>query len=99
MMKLSPLITLLSSAAALNWQRNGVPISGQLVLTDVHAVWDNSTSTVVAYATGEGGVLLKLSNSPAGIQAANWSVTLDTSFPFYWYGVYSWDANTTIISG
>lgn len=85
-----------AAAAALPWQKHTIPISGQLVLTDVHAIL--SGNNVIAYASGEGGVLLKLT-APAAVQAGNWVDILDQSFPFYWYGVYSFDANTTLLSG
>lgn len=92
------LATLPVGVSALKWVKHGVPLSGELVLTDVHAIYLNSSNSVMAYATGEGGVLLKLVQA-ASVAAGTWSTVLDTSFPLYWYGVYSWDANNTLISG
>lgn len=103
---MSPLVSLLllcyasAIAAALSWQRHSLPLSGELVLTDVHSVL--SGSSVQTYATGEAGVLLKQVNPiSAAANATPWTISLDTSFPFYWYGVYTWpDApNETLISG
>ena len=60
----------LSSVSSLTWVHHKVPISGQLVLTDVHAVVD--ATRVVAYATGEAGVLLKL-DLPAATPSGQWA--------------------------
>lgn len=99
-MRRIPLLCCAAASAALDWQRHTLPLTGELVLTDVHAVL--SGSNVQTYATGEGGVLLKQSNPISAVaNSTPWTVMLDTSYPYYWYGVYTWpdNPNTTLISG
>lgn len=84
------------------WQQHSQPLKGALVLTDVHAVLTAGGAGILAYATGEAGVLLKLAAPAAGpANATPWVVALDTSFPLYWYGVYTWpeDTNRTLLAG
>lgn len=85
-----------AAAAPLKWSRHKLPLSGELVLTDVHAVLEGGR--VLALATGEAGVVLKL-NESASVAAPAWTTLLDTSFPSYWYGAYVFDAHTYLISG
>lgn len=84
-------------AEALKWTKGSIPLAGGAVLTDVHAIFDSSSSDIIAYASGEAGVLLKLRASTSEPEV--WQTVLDLSFPFYFYGVYSFDANTTMLSG
>ena len=83
---------------SLEWIHHKLPLSGELVLTDIHAVI-SSQSVITAYATGEAGVLLKLRDPDPSSPPPPWSIALDTSFPLYWYGVYSFDENHTLLSG
>ena len=85
-----------ASAAPLAWTRHALPLSGELVLTDVHAI--SAGDRVVALASGEAGVLLKL-DAPATQKEGTWTTLLDTSFPTYWYGVYLFTADSYLISG
>jgi len=85
-----------AAAAPLVWTRHAQPLSGELVLTDVHAALVGDR--VVGLVTGEAGVVLKL-DAPAAAAGGNWSVLLDTSFPTYWYGAYVFDASTYLVSG
>lgn len=78
------------------WTRYALPLSGELVLTDVHATL--SGGDVVALATGEGGIVLKL-EQPSGVIGGAWTAIWDTSFPTYWYGVYAFDASSYLVSG
>ena len=84
---------------ALTWHHHALPISGELVLTDVHGVM-GADGTLVAYAAGEAGVLLKqVDRAPNSTAFPPWSVCLDLSFPHYFYGVYSFDVNHTLLTG
>ena len=83
-------------AAPLAWTRHSLPLSGELVLTDVHAIADGAN--VVALASGEAGVLLKL-DAPAAQAKGTWTTLLDTSFPTYWYGCYLFSATSYLVSG
>lgn len=73
----------LAPAAALTWTQHTQPLAGELVLTDVHAILDGTSGDVVALATGEGGVVLKLRQAPQ-VQGGAWTTLLDTSYPTYW---------------
>ena len=84
--------------AGLTWMRHSVPLSGELVLTDVHAAFDAVSGNVTAIATGEGGVVLKLQQA-AGTVGGTWITLLDTSFPTYWYGAYVFSPTSYLISG
>jgi hypothetical protein len=90
------IILLLSTAAALKWVRHAVPLSGTLVLTDVHAALDGGR--IVALTTGEEGVLLKLdvpaNTSPAG---SAWQVLRNPGVD--WYGAYVFNATSFLLSG
>lgn len=101
-MMLAPLALLagLSASHALSWQRHTIPLRGELVLTDVHAITQPS-GAIVAYAAGEAGVLLKLVDAvpSANATVTPWTVSLNAGFPLYFYGVYSFDANNTILTG
>jgi len=80
----------------LTWTRHSLPLSGELVLTDVHAIAEGGR--VVALATGEGGVVLKL-DAPAAQAKGVWTTLLDTSFPTYWYGCYVFSPSSLLVSG
>jgi hypothetical protein len=84
------------AAAPLAWTKHSLPLSGELVLTDVHAIADGDR--VVALASGEAGVLLKL-DAPAAQAKGVWTTLLDTSFPTYWYGAYAFSATSYLVSG
>jgi hypothetical protein len=88
-----------STALGLSWHSYTLPISGELVLTDVHGVLGADGSLVV-YASGEGGVLLKLHDPHprAGVYPP-FVTSLRVGFPLYFYGVYSFDLNHTLLSG
>jgi hypothetical protein len=89
----------LPAAPPLSWHHYALPISGQLVLTDFHATLAQDGS-LVAYAAGEAGVLLKLVDpAPHPTTFPPFSLALSAGFPLYFYGVYSFDANTTLLSG
>ena len=85
------------SSAALTWTRHALPLSGELVLTDVHAIAVGS-DRVVALASGEAGVLLKL-DAPAAQAKGTWTTLLDTSFPTFWYGAFAFSENSYLVSG
>lgn len=91
------------ASAAVAWNKHAQPLAGELVLTDVHAVYDTASDHVTALATGEAGVLLKLSAPAAsaggGAGAAAWTTLLDTSFPTYWYGCFLFSATNYLLSG
>ena len=88
-----------SAATALDWHSYSLPIRGQLVLTDVHAVVGPDASLTV-YAAGEAGVLLKLRDpAPRSGAFPPFAVCLNAGAPLYFYGVYSFDANHTLLSG
>jgi hypothetical protein len=88
----------LSSASALTWVRHQLPLSGPLVLTDVHAALEGDR--VVALVTGEAGVLLRLdvasSAPPAG---SAWAALANQGADVYWYGAYVFNASSYLISG
>lgn len=83
----------------LSWLLYTLPLRGELVLTDVHSVFDGADT--ITYACGEGGVLLKHKAPATSFNSTAFTVSLNTGFPYYWYGVYTWpDApNTTLLSG
>ena len=83
----------------LTWTRNTIPLTGELVLTDVHAVLDAATNRVVALVTGEAGVVLKLNTSVSSAPGGTWTTLLDTSFPTYWYGAFVFNASAYLLSG
>jgi photosystem II stability/assembly factor-like uncharacterized protein len=85
-------------AGGLVWRKHNIPISGELVLTDVHAFYDASTGEVTALATGEGGLVLKL-QEPVAQPIGNWTLALDAHYPLFFYGCYVFDANTYLVSG
>ena len=87
-------------SAALAWTRHAIPLQGELVLTDVHAIFDAASGRIVAIATGEAGVVLKL-DVPAEQAPSNysWTTLLDTSFPLYWYGAFVFSPTSYLISG
>ena len=85
-----------AAAAPLKWTKHSLPLTGELVLTDVHAILDGGN--VIALASGEAGVLLKLSQ-PATVVGGKWTTLLDTSFPTYWYGAYAFSATSYLVSG
>jgi len=91
------------ASAAVVWNVHAQPLAGELVLTDVHALYDAASGTVTALATGEGGVVLKLSAPAAsaggGASGAAWTTLLDTSFPAYWYGCFVFSATNFLLSG
>ena len=89
-----------SYATSLVWNRHEIPLNGELVLTDVHAYYDTPADRVIALATGEAGVVLKLNvSSTANVTMSPWSTLLDTSFPTYWYGTYVFNAHSYMLSG
>ena len=89
---------LLSPSCALTWVRHSVPISGTLVLTDVHAVLDGGR--VVALATGEEGVLLKLDVAAEAPPAGSaWAALTNQGASTYWYGAYVFNASSLLASG
>lgn len=88
--------TALSTCCALSWVRHSVPISGALVLTDVHAVLDGGR--VIALAAGEGGVLLKLDVAAEAPPAGSaWQALSNPNV--YWYGAYVFNASSFLASG
>jgi hypothetical protein len=101
LLALFPLLAalLVAPAAGLTWAHHGVPLTGELVLTDVHAIYVPGSESVVGWAAGEGGVLLKLDHLPAANRTGAWTVALDTSFPLYWYGVHAFDEDSVLLSG
>lgn len=96
-------LSVFETALCLTWNRHAQPLSGELVLTDVHAYYDSATDHVTALATGEAGVVLRLSasaaNASGGTTGEHWKTLLDTSFPLYWYGAYVFSASQYLISG
>jgi hypothetical protein len=85
-----------ATTSALKWVRHLVPLSGTLVLTDVHAMLDGDR--IVALATGEGGVLLKLDvNASAPPAGSEWQVLSNPGV--YWYGAYVFSASSFLVSG
>lgn len=95
-------MSLLAASLSLSWLFHSQPLTGELVLTDIHAIILPTLPTLQAYATGEGGVLLKLL-APLSLpaNATPWRTSLDASFPLYFYGVYTWPEapNATLVSG
>lgn len=91
------------ACAAVTWRKHSQPLSGELVLTDVHAVFNATSGMVTALVTGEAGVVLKLSAPAAsaggGAAGAAWTTLLDTSFPAYWYGCYLFSDADFLLSG
>ena len=87
------------AASGVSWTRNQIPLSGELVLTDVHAALDSTTNTIVALATGEAGVVLRLESAVSTAPGGTWITLLDTSFPTYWYGAYVFNASAYLLSG
>ena len=84
--------------SALVWTRHLIPLSGELVLTDVHAVI--AGDRIISVVTGESGVALKLDAPVSGNASATpWTTLLDESFPFYFYGVFVFDALNYLLSG
>jgi len=88
-----------AAAQALDWHRYALPIQGQLVLTDVHALV-GADGALTVYAAGEAGVLLKLADpAPRSGAFPPFAVALHAGYPLYYYGVYSFDANHTLLTG
>ena len=83
-------------AAALTWVRHTIPFSGTLVLTDVHAALDGVR--IVALATGEQGVVLKL-DAEVAPPAGTWQVLTNQGADIYWYGAYVFNASSLLLSG
>ena len=102
-MRVFSFVAVLQAALSLTWRRHVQPLQGELVLTDVHAFFDAETGLVTALATGEAGVVLRLSapvaNASGGATGAAWTTLLDTSFPLYWYGAYVFSASQYLLSG
>lgn len=92
-------LLIVGASAGLNWTRNTIPLTGELVLTDIHATLDSTTDTIIALATGEAGVVLKLNTSVSRTLGGVWTTLLDTSFPTYWYGAYVFNVTSYLLSG
>ncbi len=82
----------------ITWRRNALPLSGELVLTDIHAALDPASGLVHAMATGEGGLVLA-SVAPPGAPAPNWTLAADFGYPLYFYGVYVFNAREALVTG
>ena len=97
---LAVLCCLSSSSAQLTWTQHSLSLSGELVLTDLHAIVTGTGQdpSILALASGEAGVLLQLHSSESAV-GGNWSTALDQSFPWYWYGVYAFSASDWLLSG
>jgi hypothetical protein len=91
------LVSFVQDCNSLTWIKHTIPLTGELVLTDVHAIIEDSR--IIALASGEGGVLLKLDIPISESPPFSWTTLLDTSFPTYWYGVYAFNATSYLISG
>ena len=93
-----PTVAPAPASASIAWRVNALPVSGELVLTDVHAAWDGVSGRVHAMAVAEGGLVLR-SDAPAAASAPNWTVALDAGFPHYFYGVYVFNATNALVTG
>jgi hypothetical protein len=89
----------LAVQSSIVWTKNFIPLTGELVLTDIHAVLDSNYEMVTALASGEGGVVLKLNQSVGEGPSGNWTTLLDSSYPTYWYGVYLFSPTSYLVSG
>ena len=63
--------------SSLTWIKHDLPLSGELVLTDVHAIIEDSR--IIALASGEEGVLLKLDVPVDQHGNYTWETLLDSS--------------------
>jgi hypothetical protein len=90
-------LTLLKFTTSLTWEKHQLPISGELVLTDIHAIVEDSR--IIALASGEEGVLLKLDIPVTQTAPFIWATLLDVGPPVYWYGAYLFSSTSYLISG
>ena len=91
------IIYFIQGVSSLTWIKHDLPLSGELVLTDVHAIIEDSR--IIALASGEEGVLLKLDVPVDQHGNYTWETLLDSSDTTYWFGVYLFSASSFLISG
>jgi hypothetical protein len=85
------------------WVSQQTPFTGggaECVLIDVHVrASTEAPGAVVGYVAGEGGVILKTTQSMNATTNGTWASVSALSFPYYFYGAYAFSDSDAMVSG